>query len=125
MVQAAMEFLLVMEDSKRNGQVPATPFNLRIGINSGPVIAGVVGTKKFSYDIWGDAVNVASRLETLSEAGRINISESTYELVKDRVSCEYRGKIAVRNRGEMKMYFVGKNPEQSKAPMPGLSFNQK
>jgi class 3 adenylate cyclase len=82
-------------------------FDIRIGINTGPVVAGVVGSKKFSYDIWGDTVNVASRMEGMSEAGKINISENTYELVKDSFECEYRGEIAVKNRGSMKMYFVG------------------
>jgi len=69
-------------------------------------VTGVVGTHKFAYDIWGDTVNVASRMETLSNPGRINISENTYELVKDVFSCKYRGEIEVKNRGMMKMYFV-------------------
>jgi class 3 adenylate cyclase len=65
-----------------------------------------VGTKKFAYDIWGDTVNVASRMESMSEAGKINISESTYALVKDNWNCEYRGEIQAKNRGQLKMYFV-------------------
>ena len=65
-----------------------------------------MGTKKFAYDIWGDAVNVASRMESMSEPGRINISENTYALIKEDAECEYRGKIEVKNRGMMKMYFV-------------------
>jgi class 3 adenylate cyclase len=81
-------------------------FDIRIGINTGPVVAGVVGTKKFAYDIWGDAVNVASRMESNSEAGRINISENTYLRVKSYFDCEYRGEIEVKNRGFMKMYFI-------------------
>jgi class 3 adenylate cyclase len=90
-------------------------FDVRIGINTGPVVAGVVGTKKFAYDIWGDTVNVAARMETNSQAGMINISENTYQLVKDRFECEYRGEIDVKNKGMMKMYFVKKN-EVSSAP---------
>jgi class 3 adenylate cyclase len=81
-------------------------FAIRIGVHTGPVVAGVVGFKKFAYDIWGDTVNIASRMETYSDAGRINISKHTYELVKDYFDCEYRGVINVKNKGPMDMYFV-------------------
>jgi class 3 adenylate cyclase len=93
-----------------------TPFDVRIGLNTGPVVAGVVGTKKFAYDIWGDTVNVASRMESNSEPGRINISEYTYELIKDKFDCEYRGEIKVKNHGTMKMYFVNGRIHDSKMP---------
>jgi len=83
-----------------------TQFDIRIGINTGPIVAGVVGTKKFAYDIWGDTVNVASRMESKSKPGKINISESTYELIKDQYDCEFRGEIDVKNKGMMKMFFV-------------------
>jgi adenylate cyclase len=79
---------------------------LRIGIHSGPVVAGVVGLKKFAYDIWGDTVNIAARLEQAGEAGRINISESTYQLVKDQIRCSSRGKINAKYKGDINMYFV-------------------
>jgi class 3 adenylate cyclase len=72
------------------------------------VVAGVVGTQKFAYDIWGDTVNVAARMESNSETGKINISENTYELIKDEFECEYRGRIKVKNKGMMKMYYVKK-----------------
>jgi len=82
------------------------PFEIRIGIHTGPVVAGIVGVKKYAYDIWGDTVNLAARMEQNSEAGKINISENTYELVKDRFVCTYRGKIEAKNKGMVNMYFA-------------------
>lgn len=81
-------------------------WEIRLGIHTGEVIAGVVGKKKFAYDIWGDAVNIASRMESSGEVGKVNISEHTYELVKDVFECEYRGKIYAKNKGDVDMYFV-------------------
>jgi histidine kinase len=81
-------------------------FNVRIGLHTGPVVAGVVGSKKFAYDIWGDTVNTASRMETCSNQGKINISGTTYKLVSEKFDCEYRGKIAAKNKGEIDMYFA-------------------
>ena len=106
MVLAAFEIAEFVEMSKKNTTIDQTRYSIRIGICSGPVIAGVVGLKKFSYDIWGDTVNIASRMEANSEPGKINISESTFELIKDTFHCEYRGGIEVKNKGLMKMYFV-------------------
>ncbi|MBI5856347.1 MAG: nuclear transport factor 2 family protein [Sphingobacteriales bacterium] len=83
-------------------------FEFRVGIHTGPVITGVVGLKKFTYDIWGDAVNMAARMEQHGEAGRINISGNTYQLVKDKFTCTHRGKIPAKNKGEVDMYFVEK-----------------
>ena len=84
-------------------------WGLRIGIHTGPVVAGVVGKKKYAYDIWGNAVNIASRMESSGEADRINISAATYELVKDYYECEFRGKIYAKNVGDIDMYFVNSN----------------
>jgi len=81
-------------------------FELRIGIHTGPIVAGIVGLKKFAYDIWGDTVNIASRMESSGEVGKVNISGATYELVKDHFVCTYRGKILAKNKGEVDMYFV-------------------
>jgi len=106
MVKAAFEIAAFVDKTKKDKAASELTFDIRIGINTGPVVAGVVGTKKFAYDIWGDTVNVASRMESMSEAGKINISENTYEFVKDAYTCEYRGEIDVKNRGKMKMYFV-------------------
>ena len=83
--------------------------DIRIGINSGSLIAGIVGVKKFAYDIWGDTVNTAARMEQNSDKGKINISESTYQLVKDDFTFEFRGKIETKGKGAMEMYFVTKS----------------
>lgn len=98
-VQAALE---IREYINNNN----CKFEIRIGISSGSVVAGIVGFKKFAYDIWGDTVNTAARMEQNSEAGKINISQSTYELVETMFKCEYRGKIKAKNKGEIDMYFV-------------------
>lgn len=87
---------------------------VRIGIHSGHVVAGIVGVKKFAYDIWGDTVNIAARMEQNSEAGKINISQTTYELLTGvrhlqdvrHLKFEYRGEIEAKNKGKLKMYFV-------------------
>lgn len=105
-VQAAFEIIQFVEEAKNNEINNLTQFDVRVGINSGPVVAGVVGIKKFSYDIWGDTVNVASRMETAAETGKINISENTYHLIKEVFNCNYRGVIEVKNRSSLKMYYV-------------------
>jgi class 3 adenylate cyclase len=104
-VRAALDMVAWLDHRARNN--PKAIFNaMRIGIHTGPVVAGVVGKNKFAYDIWGDAVNLASRLEEQGEPGRINISGATYEVIKHRYRCSYRGKREVHNKGLVDMYFV-------------------
>ena len=79
---------------------------LEIGIHTGSVVAGIVGKNKWHYDIWGDTVNIASRLEGMSSPGKINISESTYHAVKEKFNCEFRGELNVKGKGLLKMYFI-------------------
>ncbi|MDF1672514.1 MAG: adenylate/guanylate cyclase domain-containing protein, partial [Vicingaceae bacterium] len=87
----------------KNGE---SAWGLRVGIHTGNVVAGVVGIKRFAYDIWGDSVNVASRIEAASAVGKVNVSGATYELIKEFFTCEYRGKIKAKNKGNIDMYFV-------------------
>jgi len=106
-VNAAVEIMDYMNARRKVKESKnETPFQLRIGIHSGPVVAGIVGVKKYAYDIWGDSVNIAARMEQNSLPGRINLSCKTYELIKDRFSCTYRGKIEAKNKGEIDMYFL-------------------
>jgi len=109
MVNAALEIIEFVKNAKNSDNQIFNRFEIRIGINTGPVVAGVVGSKKFAYDIWGDTVNIASRMEANSETGKINISESTYIAIKDHFNCTFRGEMEVKNRGYLKMYFV-ENP---------------
>lgn len=81
-----------------------TSLNIRIGVNTGSVVAGVIGTRKFSYDLWGDAVNVASRMESTGVPGRIQVSQTTYDLLKNEYVFEERGKVQVKGKGEMIAY---------------------
>jgi len=91
-----------------------TLWELRIGIHTGPVVAGVIGNKRFAYDIWGDTVNIASRMEQNGEAGMVNISGATYEFIRDYFECDYRGQIETKNIGKIEMYFVNRiKPEFS------------
>ncbi|MCW3169615.1 hypothetical protein OMO38_13900 [Chryseobacterium sp. 09-1422] len=102
-VSASLEILAYIQQRKIDN---ANALDIRIGIHSGPVIAGIVGVKKFAYDIWGDTVNTAARMEQNSSLGKLNVSEATYKLIKDDFTFEYRGKIETKGKGAMEMYFV-------------------
>lgn len=103
--RAALDILTFIKERKKEH---ASGFDIRIGINSGPLIAGIVGVKKFAYDIWGDTVNTASRMESSGIPGKINISQSTFELIHNEFTCVHRGKINAKNKGDIDMYFVDK-----------------
>jgi len=103
---AIAELALRIRDHTENSQFDGHEINLRIGINSGPVVAGIVGTHKFAYDLWGDAVNTASRMESEGIAGSIQVTPATYELIRDKFVCKPRGTISVKGKGEMQTYIL-------------------
>ncbi|MDQ3141483.1 MAG: AAA family ATPase [Bacteroidota bacterium] len=106
-ILAAIEIKEFVEKYNKERAANDLPFcQIRIGIHTGPVVAGVVGLRKFAYDIWGDAVNTASRMQSAGEPGKINISDTTYELIKDKFICEFRGKVKVKYKDDIDMYYV-------------------
>ena len=106
-VCAALEMQAYMDKWRIEKEAMGKPaWELRLGIHTGPLVAGVIGKRKFAYDVWGDTVNLSSRMESSGEIGKVNISGDTYELVKHKFNCVYRGKVMAKNKGEVDMYFV-------------------
>ncbi len=102
------EFIIKrVEERDKKGEVP---LHMRVGLNTGAVVAGIVGKKKFQYDIWGDAVNIASRMESHGSVGKVNISQKTYEIIKNEsiFTFEHRGKVTPKRKGEVDMYYVNR-----------------
>jgi class 3 adenylate cyclase len=102
-VDAALAIRDFMEE-RRHSRPEA--FGIRLGVHSGPVVAGIVGLKKFAYDIWGDTVNTAARMEQHGQVGKVNISQASYELLRDEFACSYRGELEAKHKGKMGMYFA-------------------
>lgn len=105
-VKAAAAGMEIMKYLAERNKVSALKWNIRAGIHSGAIVGGVIGRNKLQFDVWGDTVNIANRLEYASEPGRINVSAYTYDLIKERFKAEYRGRINVKGKGEIDMYFV-------------------
>lgn len=133
-VLMALEFQRYMEQKRKLRSGTGKPqWHLRIGIHTGELIAGVVGKKKFLYDVWGDTVNIAARMESTSDPGKVNVSGATYDEIKEYFDCEYRGKLPVKNKGAIDMYYVhrikpdlsedGKGIKPNKRFLELLNFN--
>jgi adenylate cyclase len=122
---AALEIRrFVIASNQRLAAMGQTPWHARIGLHTGGVVSGVVGRKKLTYDVWGDAVNIAARMENAGEGDRVNISESTYQHVKSYFACTPRGAIDVKNKGKMTMYFLDRLKPEFAVDAAGVEANE-
>jgi adenylate cyclase len=112
----ALLALDMMAATRPDGAVGDLNLRLRIGINSGPVVAGVIGRKRFLYDLWGDAVNTASRMESHGTSDCIQITRATHELLSDEFVCEYRGRVPVKGKGEVETWYLVARRDRNDLP---------
>ena len=123
-IKASLEIQeFITLNNKRKVEAGLEAWDLRLGVHVGPLVAGVVGKRKYAYDIWGSTVNIASRMESNGEPGMVNISSTTYELVKDEFECTYRGKIYAKNVGDIDMYFVDREIGMSANNLPEATWS--
>jgi PAS domain S-box-containing protein len=128
-VIAALKIQKMVDEFAKRDQAAGKPvWRVRIGIHTGPLVGGIIGKKRFAYDIWGDTVNLASRMESSGETGKVNISDATHSYIKNYISCNYRGKVPAKNLGEINMYFVERiKPEfseDSEGYIPNAEFRK-
>ncbi len=119
--QALTRMALEMRDYVDRNEIQGRKLTFRIGLNSGPVVAGVIGRKKFIYDLWGEVVNTASRMESHGREGSVQITRATYELIKDEFVCESRGIVDVKGKGEMEVWFVIDQNIDPASPTPSAA----
>jgi adenylate cyclase len=106
-VRAALEVARFVSETRAAREAEGLPYwDVRVGVHTGELVAGVIGREKFSYDVWGDTVNTASRMESAGAPGRVNVSRATYELLKDAFAFEYRGRVEAKGKGSVEMFFV-------------------
>jgi class 3 adenylate cyclase len=122
-IRAAMKIREFCSEEAEKRRATGKPFfEIRIGVNSGSLVAGIVGESKFAYDIWGDTVNMAARMEQSGVPGKVNVTEDTYVLIRDKFECVHRGKLSVKHKDDVEMYFVESEISEPSALLDGKHF---